>query len=366
MRKIRVLVVDDAAVVRRIVSDVLSADPEIEVVGTAANGRLALAKLPLLAPDLITLDLEMPELDGLGTLVELRKSQPRLPVIMFSTLTERGAVATLEALACGASDYVTKPTHVGSVALAEERVREELIPKIRALAGRVILPTRAARPVAPERPPRPLLPRRVDLLAIGVSTGGPNALAEILPALPAEFPLPIVIVQHMPPVFTRFLADRLASLCRVAVREGEEGGLVQPGVAWIAPGNYHMVLRREAEEIRLHLTDDPHENSCRPAVDPLLRSAAELYGHRALALILTGMGHDGLLGAERIHQAGGQIVAQDEASSVVWGMPGAVVTAGLAHRVLPLADVAPDLVQRAGVGRLTRLPSSAPSAPLPR
>lgn len=360
MAKIRVLVVDDAVVVRRIVTDVLSSDPDIEVVGSAANGRLALQKLAGLKPDLVTLDIEMPELDGLGTLVELRKLYPRLPVIMFSTLTERGAAATLEALARGASDYVTKPANVGSVTLAQERVRDDLVPRIKALCGRGAVRPRPATappraPAAAGAAPRPALPQRVDLLAIGVSTGGPNALASVIPALPADFPLPVVIVQHMPPVFTRFLAERLASTSRLAVREGEEGGVVEPGVVWVAPGSSHMVLRRDGEVLRLRLTQDPPENSCRPAVDPLFRSAAALVGGRTLALVLTGMGQDGLRGAEEIRKAGGVVLAQDEASAVVWGMPGAVVGAGLADAVLPLEKVTVELIQRAGVGRLARI-----------
>jgi two-component system chemotaxis response regulator CheB len=372
MRKIRVLVVDDAVVVRRIVTDVLSADPDIEVVGTAANGRLALAKLPQLAPDLITLDIEMPELDGLETLVEIRKNYPRLPVIMFSTLTERGAVATLEALACGATDYLTKPANAGSVTVAQERIRTELIPKIRALAGRSVRPPSsvlggapASRIVGgtPSLPPQRTLPVRAELLVIGVSTGGPNALAEVLQALPAEFPVPIAIVQHMPPVFTRFLAVRLSSLSKIVVREGEEGGLLEPGVAWLAPGNYHMLLRRQGNQVRLSLNQDAPENSCRPAVDPLFRSAAALYGSHALGLVLTGMGHDGLRGAEEIRRAGGRVLVQDEGSSVVWGMPGAIAAAGLADAVLPLTALGAELVQRTAEGRLPRMPG-APSSSL--
>ncbi len=247
MRKIRVLVVDDAVVVRRLVTDVLAADPDIEVVGTAANGRLALAKLAQLKPDLITLDIEMPEMDGLETLVELRKSHPRLPVIMFSTLTERGAAATLEALARGRH----RLRH-------QARQRRQRHPRPGAdpggadpedpgarRKGHAVGPACRARgsdrPRLLRRARRPSLPVRIDILAIGVSTGGPNALAEVLPALPADFPIPIVIVQHMPPMFTKFLADRLSSVSKLSVREGEEGGLVEPGVVWIAPGNHHMV-----------------------------------------------------------------------------------------------------------------------------
>ena len=361
MSKIRVLVVDDAVVVRRLVTDLLSADPELEVVGVAANGKLALAKLEQLAPDLITLDIEMPEMDGLETLVQLRQRHPKLPVIMLSTLTERGASATLEALARGASDYVTKPASAGSLALAQAQIRDQLIPKIKALFGRAtlprppILPPRAVPgPVTPSLPSRPTLPSRADILAIGVSTGGPNALAAVLSLLPADFPMPIVIVQHMPPVFTRFLAERLNAACQIDVQEGEEGGELRPGLAWIAPGNYHMTLRREGASVRLVLNQEPPEHSCRPAVDPLFRSAAGLFGAHTLSLVLTGMGHDGMHGADAIRQLHGQVVAQDEASSVVWGMPGAVVSAGLADRVLPLDQIADELMQRAQVGRPLR------------
>jgi two-component system chemotaxis response regulator CheB len=365
---IRVLIVDDSVTVRRAISDVLSADPELEVVGTAANGALGLTKMAQLSPDIVTLDIEMPEMDGLQTLVELRKLYPRLPVIMFSTLTERGGTATLDALARGASDYVTKPSNTGSMAQAQEHVRLELIPRIKALAGRsrrlpnaapVAAPAPAARkPVAPRR----MLPTRADLLAIGVSTGGPNALAEIIPRLPADFPIPVVVVQHMPPVFTRLLADRLASTSKLKVREGVDGAVLEPGTVWIAPGNHHMLLRREADRVRLHLTSDPPENSCRPAVDPLFRSAAALYTSRVIGLILTGMGYDGLKGAELLHAAGSRVLAQDEATSVVWGMPGAVSQAGLADRVLPLEAIAGELVQLSAVGRLPQLP--APRVPL--
>lgn len=361
MSKIRVLVVDDAVVVRRLVTDVLAADPDIEVVGTAANGRLALGKLEQLKPDLVTLDIEMPELDGLETLVQIRKAWRTLPVIMFSTLTERAASATLDALARGASDYVTKPSNVGSVGLAQERIREELIPRIKALCGRRATAA-APRPAAPVIKPsdnfRPPLPMRVDLLAVGVSTGGPNALAEVIPHLPQEFPLPVLVVQHMPPVFTKFLAERLASCSRLKVLEGVHGAVVEPGTVWIAPGNYHMTLERAGDQVRLVLSQDPPVNSCRPAVDPLFSSVARLYQNRALGVVLTGMGYDGLAGARELREAGGTVLAQDEATSVVWGMPGAVAQAGLAEPPLPLGDIAPELVRRAQVGRLPRLPGS--------
>lgn len=359
MSRIRVLVVDDAAVVRRIVAELLTADAEIEVVGTAPHGRAALASLPGLAPDLITLDLEMPELDGLETLVQLRRQYPALPVIMLSGRTERGATATLDALARGASDYVTKPANLGSLALARAQLRDDLIPKIKALAGRTrrVAPARSPAPA----PPRvaPTVPSRIDVLAIGVSTGGPNALSAICGSLPAEFPVPIVVVQHMPPLFTRILAERLSVQSALTVREAADAQWLEPGVVLIAPGNFHMALRREGERVQAVLHQNVPENSCRPAVDVLFRSVAEVYGARALGLVLTGMGQDGLRGAEAIHAAGGRLLAQDEASSVVWGMPGAVVAAGLADRVLPLAAIAGELVDRTLVGRGRRLAAPA-------
>lgn len=367
MPRIRVLVVDDAVVVRKIVTDALTGDPGIEVVGSAPNGRVALAKLPQLNPDLVTLDIEMPEMDGLQTLKELRRTYPRLPVIMFSTLTSRGASATLDALAAGASDYVTKPSNVGSVVAAQQRVREELIPKIYSLCWRVAgnasgppvaadgagAASRRAPVIAPTLPrlvkrPRPLVqaPEAIEVVAIGVSTGGPNALAAILPRFPKDFPVPILIVQHMPPLFTKLLADRLNAESAIGVREGGAGQVVEPGHAYIAPGNFHLQLRREGGALRLATNQGPPENSCRPAVDVLFRSVAECCPGGALAVVLTGMGQDGLRGCECISEAGGEILAQDQATSVVWGMPGFVANAGLADRVVPLDQVAPEVMRR--------------------
>jgi two-component system, chemotaxis family, protein-glutamate methylesterase/glutaminase len=355
MARIRVLVVDDAVVVRRLVSDALSGDPDIEVVGTAANGRIALQKIPQLNPDVVTMDIEMPDLDGIATVRALRPTYPTLPVIMFSTLTERGAAATLDALQAGASDYVTKPANVGSVALAQQRVREDLVPRIKSLAGRVAIPAsaRPATAVPPVGVPRALPVGRAagdharpGIVAIGVSTGGPNALAEVIPALPSDLRVPVVIVQHMPPMFTRLLAERLNAQSGLAVREASAGLPITPGTVTIAQGDYHMVIERDGAHVRAVLTQDPPENSCRPAVDPLFRSAVALYGARTLGVILTGMGQDGLRGCEYVREAGGQVLAQDEASSVVWGMPGFVARAGLADRVLPLSEIAAEITRR--------------------
>jgi two-component system chemotaxis response regulator CheB len=358
MAKIRVLIVDDSVVIRRLVTDLLSGDPVLEVVGAAAHGRIALEKIPQVNPDVITLDVEMPEMDGLQTLKAIRKSYPRLPVIMFSTVTDRGAAVTLDALASGASDYVTKPSNVGSTTAAMARIREELIPKIKALAGQ----SDAVRPKLPipigsaSKPHVKMTPgarrdRPLEIVAIGVSTGGPNALAELLPAIPADFPVPIVIVQHMPPIFTRLLAERLNAKSKIAVVEAAGEDELEPGKAWIAPGNFHMVLEKTRSGSRIKLQQEPPENSCRPAVDVLFRSVAEIYGAASLGVILTGMGHDGLRGCEVINDGGGQVLAQDQATSIVWGMPGFVAEAGLADKVLPLDQVAAEIVRRTSVGR---------------
>jgi two-component system chemotaxis response regulator CheB len=350
MPKIRVLVVDDSVVIRRLLTDILNSDEEIEVVGVAPNGRIALAKLPQLAPDVVTLDIEMPELDGLGTLPELRKTHRTLPVIMFSTLTERGAVATLDALSRGATDYVAKPANVGSVSAGMQSVKEQLIPKIKALCSRTASPRArgthgvVGRPLSTALPAkRPLLPPEV--VVIGSSTGGPTALATILTALPREFPLPIVVVQHMPPVFTKHLAMRLNAESALDVYEAAPGDVLRPGEVRIAPGDFHLSLRRHAGQVKCVIHQEPPENSCRPAVDVLFRSAAETFGAACVGVVLTGMGQDGLRGARVIVEVGGQVIAQDQATSVVWGMPRAVAEAGLAREIVPVDEVASALTR---------------------
>ena len=319
MPKIRVLVVDDAVVMRKMITEVIARDPQIEVVGTAANGRIALQKIPQVNPDLITLDVEMPEMDGLETLREIRKVYPKLPVIMFSTLTAKGASTTLDALTLGATEHT------------------QFISKLKPAA---LPPRKTTRPV--------------EIVCIGTSTGGPNALAEVFKQFPADFPVPIVIVQHMPPMFTALLAERLTATSPVKFQEGRPGQVIAPGNGYIAPGGKHMEVKREGLRTILQLHEGPPENSCRPAVDVLFRSVVAAYGPAALGVILTGMGQDGLRGCQHLREQNGQVIAQDEKSSVVWGMPGCVVQAGLADSVVPLDRVCNEITRRVKDSRLAR------------
>jgi len=343
-QKIRVLVVDDSVVIRRLVCHALEEDPGIEVVGVAANGRIALSRIPQLAPDVITLDIEMPEMDGLGMLRELRRRDRVTPVVMFSTMTERGAAATFDALSLGADDYVTKASNAGSLDVSLANLRHELVPKIRQffeVAGPVAAPSTPS-----QRPTLPSANRSLRrAVAIGISTGGPAALAKLVPQFPADFPLPIFVVQHMPPLFTRLLAERLGTLTPLAVEEGVAGEIPGPGHIYIAPGDQHMRVVNSDRGPAIALDQGPPLNSCRPAVDALFVSLAEVYGPGVIAAVLTGMGHDGTAGAQRLAARGSYIMAQDEATSVVWGMPGAVVEASVANEILPLEDVVPAILR---------------------
>ncbi len=361
-KHIRVLVVDDSAVIRKLITDALAADPGIEVIGTAQNGALAVERVTALRPDAVTMDIDMPVMNGIEAVRAIRRTDRRLRIIMFSTLTERGASATLDALSAGANDYVTKPSNTSGLAQSLAHVREQLIPKLKALtsalplssAPSTLTPVPGQRPASSKpvhlppaagaRSPRSPRADRIAAVVLGSSTGGPDALARVLPELPADFPLPILLVQHMPPVFTRLLSERLNKSCRLEVREAINGEAVVPGRILVAPGGRHMVVQARPGGVVVKLTDHPPENFCRPAVDVLFRSAVEVYADRLLAVVLTGMGRDGTKGAQAIRAAGGEIIAQDEASSVVWGMPGAIANAGLAHRILPLDQISADLV----------------------
>jgi two-component system chemotaxis response regulator CheB len=354
-RPIRVLIVDDSAVMRSLLRSVVVSGAGLEVAGTAADGISALSALDNLRPDLVLLDVEMPLMDGLITLKQMRQRGHKMPVIMCSSLTQRGAKVTVEALAGGASDYVAKPAGQSGREQAMRALAQDLIPKIHALTGRsqaqpaspFVASSRLILPIAPPHRPQPVtsIP---TVLVIGVSTGGPAALDVLLPALPADFPLPVMIVQHMPELFTRLFAERLNGRCRLRVCEAGEGDVVRAGTIYIAKGNWHMEVvaaSRLGSPATLHLGQGPLENHCRPAVDVLFRSAAAVYGSGVLAVVLTGMGSDGMIGCRIIRGLGGSVLAQDQPTSAVWGMPGAVTNAGLAHKVLPLPAIAPEVLR---------------------
>jgi two-component system, chemotaxis family, protein-glutamate methylesterase/glutaminase len=350
--KITVLIVDDSAVVRSLLTTILSAEPDIEVVGAAPNAALAMIKLEQTKPDVVTLDVELPDVSGLALLEQIRKRDARLPIIMFSSLTLRAGATTLDALALGATDYVTKPSG-GTRQDAIDHVRRELIPKVRVLgrrgSGMIISAPKITPPPIPAV--KPLENPPVEVVAIGCSTGGPNALATLFSGLPARAAVPVVIVQHMPPIFTKLLAERLTALGRMKVNEAQEGEVLRPGEAYIAPGGYHMKVVRRGTSYCVALDQGPTVNSCRPAVDVLFESLVPVFKEGILGVIMTGMGQDGLRGCRAIRAAGGQIIAQDEASSVVWGMPGFVAKANLADAVLGLDSLAPAIIGRLSRGK---------------
>lgn len=345
MAPIKVLVVDDSVVIRRLVSEALSEDSAIEVVGVAQNGSIALNKVAALKPDLITMDIEMPVMDGIEAVKHLRARGVRSPILMFSTLTSHGADATLDALAAGATDYVTKPTTATNPAEAIEAIKTQLLPTIKGLFRTVPSRSASVQPVVPKGPAR--TPRAV---LIGSSTGGPEALSTLVKGLSAPLPVPTLVVQHMPPLFTTQLAARLDRLGPSRVVEAHDGDKLEAGTIYIAPGDYHLKALSFGVGVRGTLNQTPPVNYCRPSIDVLYESAVNVYGGDLLGVMLTGMGHDGRDGARKIVEAGGRIIAQDEESSVVWGIPGAVATAGLAHQILPLSHIAPRIAAAVAPG----------------
>jgi len=345
-RPIGVLICDDSATIRGILTATLGADPDLKVVGAAVNGEACLAMIPAAQPDLVLLDVEMPVMDGITTLREIRRRFGKLPVVMFSSLTERGAKATVDALLAGANDYVAKPAGLAAGEVAE-RIRSDVIGRIKSLVPRGSGAAAATKPGGgPTAAPRPPRQERIQGVVIAVSTGGPPALAEVLPAFVPEARVPILVVQHMPAFFTAHLAERLAKSAGLPVREAADGDIARPGEVLLAQGGRHLELVGDAAQPRVRLTDDPPENSCRPAADVLFRSAVRLWGAGTLGVVLTGMGRDGLAGAREIVAAGGSVIAQDEFSSVVWGMPGEVARAGLADAVLPLSQIGVEVALR--------------------
>ncbi|MDE3200142.1 MAG: chemotaxis response regulator protein-glutamate methylesterase [Acidobacteriota bacterium] len=363
---VRILIVDDSAVTRSLLRAVVASDAALEVVGVAGDGQTALARMESLKPDIVLLDVEMPVMDGLSTLKQLRARGHRMPVIMCSSLTQRGGRVTIEALSCGASDYVAKPSGQSGPAAALKVLSQELLPKIHALARTVMVPQSIAPPptrqsailppvaVLATAPPPPVK-GTPSIVVIGVSTGDPAALDEVLPAIPANFPLPIVIVQHMPEMFTQLLAEHLNNRCALHVCEAAEGVSLVHGSAYIARGNWHLEIApdRHSRMPKAHLTQAAPENHCRPAADVLFRTAVHAFGAEVLAVVLTGMGSDGLEGSRLIRASGGNVIVQDRPTSAVWGMPGAVANAGLATSVLPLPEIAPEILKLCGYTKTT-------------
>lgn len=352
----RVMVVDDSAVIRGLLSRALEADPSIEVVASVSNGEQAIVAVTRHDVDVAVLDIEMPVMDGLTALPKIIAAKPDVQVIMASTLTRKNAEISLKALQAGAADYVTKPSSSGELQGAQEFNRE-LTTKIKALgaAARSGKPARARRSEkaaaavpAPAKPAAQITLRRAPItppaaLAVGSSTGGPQALITLLSSLDGNLKLPILITQHMPATFTTLLAEHISRGTPFTCSEGADGDRLRPGHIHLAPGGYHMEVEDAEGGPVIRLNQNPPENFCRPAVDPMLRSLTRIYGGRLMVVILTGMGADGMRGCKDVVAANGSVVAQDEASSVVWGMPGAVATAGLCSAVLPLPEIAPYL-----------------------
>ena len=346
MPLIRVLIVDDSSVVRRTLKTVLLSDPDFSVVGAGSDGKEGMELALKLKPDLVILDVDMPRMNGLEVLAELKKKNPELAIIMFSSLVQKGSVITLDAISLGADDYFCKPS-TGSAEETIELLKKDLLPRLKAVfkknqssSGVIDLP-QAAKKILKESI-KSVTPK---ILAIGVSAGGPEALKVLLTALP-PLPVPAVITQHMPAGFTKSLADHLNSQTRHAVTEAVDGDTLVVGKFLLAPGDYHMVLEPCLAGNKVRLNQNPPENYCRPAVDPMLRSVAKIYGASALTVILTGMGQDGLEGCKAIHKAGGKILVQDQATSVVWGMPGTVYKEGLAEEALSIHDLSAAIMGR--------------------
>jgi len=395
-RPIRVLAVDDSAVMRGVLRDLFQTRcvkqtnnlPAMELCGLVEDGVECLAAVLQLRPDVVVLDLEMPRMHGLDVLERLRIEEPGLPVIMCSAYTERGARSTLDALALGAADYVMKPSNQNDLATAMETLASQLLPKIAVLGGAgftmlsVVREKTTQKAMAESGRPYGLgstapsattghNSARVEIVVIGVSTGGPTALEAVLPRLAADFPVPVMIVQHMPKLFTGELAERLDRRCTLRVREACDGVEVKPGTIWLAPGDAHMEVQTAngssaggnggVRRAVVQLHQQRSLNHCKPSVDYLFSSAARLYGAGTLALVMTGMGSDGLTGARQVHEAGGVVLTQDEATSAVWGMPGRVFQAGLSREPLPLASLAGELTRRVSAGQKGCAIREAPS-----
>jgi len=347
---IKVLVVDDSAFMRKALTSMLQEDPEIKVIGTARDGVEAIQMIQDLKPDIVTMDVEMPRMDGITALREIMQKCP-VPVIMVSSLTTEGAKVTLEALELGAVDFI--PKNLAELSVNIVKIKGMLIEKIKTIGKRGIIKRRPiAKPAETKiETPKVEIPkvrvtteRKVGIVSIGTSTGGPKALQEIIPKLPKDFPVPIVIAQHMPPNFTKPFAERLDQLSQLSVKEAEEGEAIKPGIVYVAPGRGHMRLKRRGIETLVTISEDKEEFIYRPSVDALMLSVADCFPGRSLGVILTGMGNDGAKGCKKIKESGGRVFAQNEESCVVYGMPRAVIEAGIADKVVSLEEMAGEII----------------------
>ena len=370
-KNLRVLVVDDTIVYRKAVSDIIDEIPGVELAGVAHNGKIAIAKIETLKPDILTLDIEMPVMNGIEVLAEIQQRFPGIGAIMLSTLTSDGSEMTMRALELGAFDFILKPQTKSTVE-GKQEIKRQLQPMLEAFARSKIAANLLSRKgfgaksqplvrttslarglaekkdIAPRLSPTALIKRgKSEIVTIGISTGGPNALTQMLPRLPGDLGVPVVIVQHMPPVFTKSLAASLDKKCALKVKEAEEGEPIQPNVVYIAPGGKQMrlVAGADGKNRLIKLTNDPPENSCKPSADYLFRSVADYYVGRATAVIMTGMGSDGTKGLANLKEKGAHIIAQDEASCVVYGMPKAPTDLGYVHVVAPLNKIADEIVK---------------------
>ncbi|TCT26752.1 two-component system chemotaxis response regulator CheB [Melghiribacillus thermohalophilus] len=351
MNRIKVLVVDDSAFMRKMISDILNSDPFIEVIGTARNGKDGIDKMEKLSPDVITLDIEMPIMDGLTALKNIMDRNP-LPVVMLSSLTQEGAETTLKALQFGAVDFIQKPS--GPISLDIEKIKESIVRKVREAASANIASMSKGNELTEPPSPLPLTVQtkankenRKTIVAIGVSTGGPRALQQVLTQLPADFPAPLVIVQHMPPKFTKSLAERLDKLSAITIKEAEHGELLQKGTAYIAPGDFHMKVKKIGMSLAANITKDQPIRGHRPSVDALFESISTLHGYKKILVVLTGMGSDGTHGMQVVKQEDPGTIAIAEASetSVVFGMPKSAIQTGLVNQVSPIQDISQSILK---------------------
>lgn len=343
MQKIKVLVVDDSILIRKFISDMINSDPELETCGSAPNGKIALGKIPFFSPDVITLDIEMPEMNGIETLKEIRKLYPKLPVIMVSSLSIEGAKDTFNAIELGANDFITKPSEMSEKDEIIKYLLNTLNPKLKFWGNKngLLKSNEVYNPITVIKKEN----QSHEIVIIGISTGGTIALMEVLPKFPKDFPLPIIVVIHIPALFSKSFAERLKEVCMLNVKEAEHNEQLLSGTIYLAPGDFHLEIAKRQNEIIIQLNQESRVNFCRPSVDVMFQSVAEIYKEKTLGVIMTGMGRDGLDGCRLIQKYGGTVFIQDKETSVVWGMPGAIANEELANKILPLEKITENIIK---------------------